>query len=191
MPGQVNYRESISREADIHYTHKKQSGGAGQYADISVRFEPGEPGSGFTFRSDIKGGAVSRLLLAAAPPRDAGGVGSGSSRAWLGPTCQGRLGVCCLGLLLSQVAAARQPGCGLALHQCSREQAVSKAACCRSKPSIAPRPDGQLDAAPAPAYMQGKAPMLGSDRSGGCTGGCQACTRPSNRPHRPWSDGSP
>ena len=91
VPGQVNYRESISREADIHYTHKKQSGGAGQYADISVRFEPGEPGSGFTFRSDIKGGAVSLLLLAAAPPRDAGGVGSGGSRAWLGPTCQGRL----------------------------------------------------------------------------------------------------
>ena len=57
---QVNYRESISRPADIHYTHKKQSGGAGQYADISVKFEPGEPGSGFTFRSDIKGGAVSR-----------------------------------------------------------------------------------------------------------------------------------
>ena len=55
---QVNYRESISRMADIHYIHKKQSGGAGQFADISVRFEPGEPGSGFTFRSEIKGGAV-------------------------------------------------------------------------------------------------------------------------------------
>ena len=63
--GQVNYRESISRPADIHYIHKKQSGGAGQFADISVRFEPGEAGSGFTFRSDIKGGAVSPLCLLA------------------------------------------------------------------------------------------------------------------------------
>ena len=55
---QVNYRESISRMADIHYTHKKQTGGAGQYADIWVKFEPGEPQSGFTFRSEIKGCAV-------------------------------------------------------------------------------------------------------------------------------------
>ena len=59
---QVNYRESISRPADIQYTHKKQSGGAGQFADISVKFEPGEPSSGFTFRSEIKGGAVSLSL---------------------------------------------------------------------------------------------------------------------------------
>ena len=59
---QVNYRESISRLADIHYTHKKQSGGAGQYADIYVKFEPGEPQSGFTFRSEIKGGAVRPCL---------------------------------------------------------------------------------------------------------------------------------
>ena len=67
---QVNYRESISRAADIHYTHKKQSGGAGQYADISVKFEPGEPGSGFTFRSDIKGGAVSLPCLQPLYPGD-------------------------------------------------------------------------------------------------------------------------
>lgn len=59
---QVNYRESISRLADIHYTHKKQSGGAGQYADIYVKFEPGEPASGFTFRSEIKGGSVCPAL---------------------------------------------------------------------------------------------------------------------------------
>lgn len=56
---QVNYRESISREADVVYTHKKQSGGAGQFAQIAVRFQPGEPQSGFTFCSEIKGGAVS------------------------------------------------------------------------------------------------------------------------------------
>merc|ERR1712070_802469 len=46
---QVNYRESISKAADIKYTHKKQSGGSGQYAEVTVRFEPLEPGTGFEF----------------------------------------------------------------------------------------------------------------------------------------------
>ncbi|KAK1376410.1 Elongation factor G, chloroplastic [Heracleum sosnowskyi] len=41
---QVNYRESISRIAEVKYVHKKQSGGQGQFADITVRFEPMEPG---------------------------------------------------------------------------------------------------------------------------------------------------
>jgi len=57
---QVNYRESISRPADIKYTHKKQSGGSGQFAEVAIKFEPGEMGSGFEFRSEIKGGTVSR-----------------------------------------------------------------------------------------------------------------------------------
>ena len=59
---QVNYRESISRVADVKYIHKKQSGGSGQFADVSIKFEPGEPGSGFEFRSEIKGGVVGLLL---------------------------------------------------------------------------------------------------------------------------------
>lgn len=59
---QVNYRESISRLADIKYTHKKQSGGSGQFAEVAIRFEPGESGTGFEFRSEIKGGAVGSLL---------------------------------------------------------------------------------------------------------------------------------
>lgn len=54
---QVNYRESISRANEIRYVHKKQSGGSGQFADVAIKFEPGEPGTGFVFRSDIKGGA--------------------------------------------------------------------------------------------------------------------------------------
>ena len=58
---QVNYRESISKPADIRYVHKKQSGGSGQFADVAIRFEPGEPGSGFEFRSEIKGGVVRSL----------------------------------------------------------------------------------------------------------------------------------
>jgi translation elongation factor EF-G len=59
----VNYRESISRPNDIRYTHKKQSGGSGQFADVAIRFEPGEPGSGFVFRSEIKGGAVPKEYI--------------------------------------------------------------------------------------------------------------------------------
>lgn len=57
---QVNYRESISRVSEVKYVHKKQSGGQGQFADITVRFEPLESGSGYEFKSEIKGGAVPR-----------------------------------------------------------------------------------------------------------------------------------
>lgn len=54
----MNYRESISRIAEVKYTHKKQSGGAGQFAEIKVRFEPLEAGSGYEFKSEIRGGTV-------------------------------------------------------------------------------------------------------------------------------------
>ncbi|KAL6177120.1 hypothetical protein ACLB2K_048646 [Fragaria x ananassa] len=60
---QVNYRESISKVAEVKYVHKKQSGGQGQFADITVRFEPMEPGNGYEFKSEIKGGAVPREYI--------------------------------------------------------------------------------------------------------------------------------
>ena len=47
---QVNYRESISRLSDVRSVHKKQSGGSGQFADVAIKFEPGEAGTGFVFR---------------------------------------------------------------------------------------------------------------------------------------------
>lgn len=60
---QVNYREGISKAAEIRYVHKKQSGGSGQFADIAVKFEPAEPGTGFEFKSDIKGGVVPKEYI--------------------------------------------------------------------------------------------------------------------------------
>ena len=60
---QVNYRESISKSASVKYTHKKQSGGSGQYAEVQIRFEPMEPGSGFEFTTDLKGGSVPKEYI--------------------------------------------------------------------------------------------------------------------------------
>ncbi|KAK4389441.1 Elongation factor G-2, chloroplastic [Sesamum angolense] len=60
---QVNYRESISKVTEVKYVHKKQSGGAGQFADVTIRFEPLEAGSGYEFKSEIKGGAVPREYI--------------------------------------------------------------------------------------------------------------------------------
>jgi Translation elongation factors (GTPases) len=50
---QVAYRETLGRKAEIDYTHKKQSGGSGQFARIKVVFEPGAPGSGYSFESKV------------------------------------------------------------------------------------------------------------------------------------------
>lgn len=60
---QVAYRETITKPADFDYTHKKQSGGAGQFARVKFTFEPLEPGSGFVFENKIVGGAVPKEYI--------------------------------------------------------------------------------------------------------------------------------
>jgi elongation factor G len=60
---QVAYRESLGRKVDIDYTHKKQTGGTGQFARVMLTFEPGEPGSGFVFENSIVGGAVPKEYI--------------------------------------------------------------------------------------------------------------------------------
>jgi elongation factor G len=62
---QVAYRESITKRLEDSYTHKKQSGGSGQYGKIDYVVEPGEPGSGFQFESKVTGGNVPREFWSA------------------------------------------------------------------------------------------------------------------------------
>jgi len=60
---QVAYRETVARSREVDYTHKKQSGGAGQFARVKINVEPAEAGAGFAFESKIVGGAVPREYI--------------------------------------------------------------------------------------------------------------------------------
>ena len=60
---QVAYRETITQSADVDYTHKKQSGGSGQFARVKMTIEPGEPNSGFEFESKVVGGNVPKEYI--------------------------------------------------------------------------------------------------------------------------------
>ncbi len=60
---QVAYRETITKKTTVDYTHKKQSGGSGQFARIILEIEPQEPGAGYSFESKIVGGAVPKEYI--------------------------------------------------------------------------------------------------------------------------------
>ncbi|MGM4891174.1 elongation factor G [Tardiphaga sp. 709] len=60
---QVAFREKITKRAEVDYTHKKQTGGTGQFARVKFVVEPGEPGSGFVFESKVVGGSVPKEYI--------------------------------------------------------------------------------------------------------------------------------
>ena len=60
---QVAYREYLKRPVELTYTHKKQSGGSGQFGEVKVQVKPGERGSGFVFVDEIKGGNIPREYI--------------------------------------------------------------------------------------------------------------------------------
>ncbi len=60
---QVAYREKLTKKTEINYTHKKQTGGTGQFAKVVILFEPAEPGAGSSFESKIVGGSVPKEYI--------------------------------------------------------------------------------------------------------------------------------
>ncbi len=62
---QVAYREYLGKPVDVDYTHKKQSGGTGQFGRVKVKVTPGERGSGFIFKDEIKGGNIPKEYIPA------------------------------------------------------------------------------------------------------------------------------
>jgi elongation factor G len=60
---QVAYREYLAKPIELTYTHKKQSGGSGQFGEVKVKVVPGERGTGFLFIDEIKGGNIPREYI--------------------------------------------------------------------------------------------------------------------------------
>ena len=74
---QVAYRERITRPATVDYTHKKQTGGHGQFARVKITAEPGAPGVGFEFANEVVGGSVPKEFIPAVEKGLEGVLGSG------------------------------------------------------------------------------------------------------------------
>jgi elongation factor G len=60
---QVAYRETLTKKVEIDYTHKKQTGGSGQFARVKIVFEPQQAGFGYEFENDIVGGAIPKEFV--------------------------------------------------------------------------------------------------------------------------------
>ncbi|MFK8052895.1 MAG: elongation factor G, partial [Woeseiaceae bacterium] len=75
---QVAYRETITQTIEDSYTHKKQTGGSGQYGKIDYRVEPGETNSGYVFESQVTGGNVPREYWSAIDKAFGGSMGEGT-----------------------------------------------------------------------------------------------------------------
>ena len=89
---QVAYREKITRAATVDYTHKKQTGGHGQFARIKIVAEPSEPGAGFVFENEIVGGSVPREFFPAVEKGLEGVVGLRRARRFPGGRYQSEPG---------------------------------------------------------------------------------------------------
>ena len=64
-PPRIAYRETITRPAEGHYRHKKQTGGAGQFGEVYLRVRPKQRGAGFEFKDEVVGGAIPYNLIPA------------------------------------------------------------------------------------------------------------------------------
>ena len=82
---QVAYRETIRTTAEYDYTHKKQTGGSGQYARVKLRVEP-IPGKGFEFDNEVTGGTIPKEFIPAVEK----GVARGAGRRHSGRLSDGR-----------------------------------------------------------------------------------------------------
>jgi elongation factor G len=74
---QVAYRETITRKATVDYTHKKQSGGSGQFARVIIEFEPQEAGKGYEFENEVVGGSVPKEYIPGVEKGLAGSLDNG------------------------------------------------------------------------------------------------------------------
>ena len=87
---QVAYRETISKPVTVNYTHKKQTGGSGQFAEVKIVFEPLPPGTGFVFENEVVGGAVPKEYIPGVEKGLQVGARSGHPRRLPGDRFQGR-----------------------------------------------------------------------------------------------------